>query len=295
MARGSAGESVLQKHLRVLGAFDSLRPFLTLSQIAESAGLPASSAHRLVGELEREGLLERLPDRSYRLGVRLWEIACNTPGALGLREIAQPWLSALHARIRQHVQLGVLSGHDVLFIERMSARGAVINATLIGGRIPLSASSSGLVLLAHAPSDLVDEIVAAGLRVYTDRTIRTEKDLRDRLRRVRADGYAVTDGFIHLESRGIAVPVFGPGGIVYAAISVVVANDELSPQGHIELLTVAATGVTRALEDAYLPVVAAEGVGGRGIRLVAGASQRSLEYFASVGNGVPSPVRGGLK
>ena len=136
MARGSAGESVLHKHLRILDAFEARRPFLTLTEIADAADLSMSTAHRLVGELEREGLLERLPDRSYRLGVRLWEFASRTPGAIGLRELARPWLAAVHSRVRQHTQLGVLAGRDVLFVERMSTRDAVVNATLIGGRIP---------------------------------------------------------------------------------------------------------------------------------------------------------------
>ena len=141
MARGSAGESVLHKHLRILESFDAWHPFLTLTEIADAAGLAPSSAHRLIAELEREGLLERLPDRTYRLGVRLWEFASRTPGAVGLREIARPWLGAVHERVRQHVQLGVRAGRDVLFIERMSAQDAVLNATLIGGRIPLFASA----------------------------------------------------------------------------------------------------------------------------------------------------------
>ena len=136
MARGSAGRSALHRHLRVLDAFDALHPFRTLSQIAETAGLAPSTAHRLVAELTAEGLLERLPDRTYRLGLRLWEYAARTPGALGLREVARPWLHAAHARIRQHVQLGVLAGTDLLFVDRLSARDAVVNATLIGGRNP---------------------------------------------------------------------------------------------------------------------------------------------------------------
>src|SRR5689334_4006136 len=196
MARGSDGESVLHKHLRVLQAFDTLRPFLTLTEIADASGLALSTAHRLVAELEREGLLERLPDRTYRLGVRLWEFASRTPGAVGLRELARPWLGAVHERVRQHTQLGVLSGRDVLFIDRMSTRHAVVNATLIGGRIPLHASSSGLVLLAHADPALVADVIARGLRPYTPRTIRTGAELRAELRRVREEGYAVTEGAI---------------------------------------------------------------------------------------------------
>ncbi|MEV4686477.1 IclR family transcriptional regulator [Microbacterium sp. LWH3-1.2] len=279
MARGSAGESVLHRHLRVLESFDAWHPFLTLTEIADASGIPPSTAHRLIAELEREGLLERLPDRTYRLGVRLWEFASRTPGAVGLREIARPWLGAVHERVRQHTQLGVLSGRDVLFIDRMSTRDAVVNATLIGGRIPLHASSSGLVLLAHADAALVSEVVAHGLRTYTNRTIHTGAELRDELRRVREEGYAVTEGAIHPESRGIAVPVMGPGGTVYAAISVVVPNDGVSPHGYVELLRRAAAGIAHDLAVAYRPDVDERT---HGIRSLVSGSRRSIEYLESL-------------
>jgi DNA-binding IclR family transcriptional regulator len=293
MARGSAGESVLHKHLRLLQAFDTLRPFMTLTEMADAAGLPLSTAHRLASELEREGLLERMPDRTYRLGLRLWEFASRTPGALGLRELARPWLEAVHVRVRQHTQLGVLAGHDVVFIERMSTRDAVLNATLIGGRTPLPVSSSGLVLLAHAEAGLVDEVIAAGWPAFTPATIRGADALRAKLRHVRADGFAVTDGQIHLESRGIAVPVMGPHQVVYAAIGVVVANDGTSPQPAIELLTMAATGIRHALEEAYLPGRSATSDGTRAMRALVSTSQRSLDYFASL-DGDKTPPHAGL-
>ena len=279
MARGSAGESVLHRHLRVLESFDAWHPFLTLSEIADAAGVPRSSAHRLIAELEREGLLERLPDRTYRLGVRLWEFASRTPGAVGLREIARPWLGAVHERVRQHAQLGVLSGRDVLFIDRMSTRDAVVNATLIGGRIPLHASSSGLVLLAHADNALVNDVISHGLRPYTEQTIRTGPELRAQLRRVREEGYAVTEGAIHPESRGIAVPVTGPGGSVYAAIGVVVPNDGASTHAFAELLRRAADGIARELAVAYRPDVDERT---HGIRPLVSGSRRSLEYLESL-------------
>lgn len=251
MARRSAGESALHRHLRVLDAFDALHPFLTLSEIAQATGLAPSTVHRLVGELTAERLLERLPDRTYRLGLRLWEYASRTPGAIGLREVARPWLATAHARIRQHIQLGVLAGTDVLFVERMSAPGAVINATLIGGRIPLHASSSGLVLLAAADDDVVRAVVAAGLPAYTPRTPRTEAELRRVLRRVRSDGIADARGYIHLEARGIAVPVRGPDGSVYAGLGAVVPDAPGPAHEVVETLRIAAAGVGRSLADAY--------------------------------------------
>ncbi len=274
MARGSDGESVLHKHLRVLESFDALRPFLTLSEIADAAGLAPSTAHRLVGELEREGLLERLPDRTYRLGVRLWEFASQTPGALGLREVARPWMNAVHARVGQHTQLGVLSGTDVLFIERMSTRDAVVNATIIGGRLPLPLSSSGMVLLAHADGEVVDDVIRAGWVPPTPRAIRDGDELRSRLRDVRAQGFAVMDGHIYEGSRGIAVPVHGPGTSVYAALGVVVPVTDASPTAVIELLVIAAARISRALTEAHL----AGGVGP-----LVSTSEASIEYFASRG------------
>lgn len=281
MARGSAGESALSRHLRVLDAFDALRPFLTLGEIAAAAGLPASTAHRIVGELTAEGLLERMPDRTYRLGVRLWEYASRTPGALGLREVARPWLAAAHSRIRQHVQLGVRAGADVLFVERMSAPDAVVNATLIGGRIPLHASSNGLVLLAHAPDGVIDQVLAAGMRAYTSRTLTTGPALRAALRRIRADGFAVTAGHIHLESRGLAVPVRGPDGTVYAAMGAVIPNDGSSEAAVIEILRVAAAGVARSLRNAYAAGTDADAAL-HGPRPDAGVSARSWEYIAAL-------------
>lgn len=278
MARGSDGESVLHKHLRILDTFDMRHPFRTLGEISAASGLAPSTTHRLVAELEHEGILERLPDRSYRLGVRLWEYASRTPGALGLREIARPWLSAVHERVRQHAQVGVLSGTDVLFIDRLSTLDAVINATVIGGRTPLYASSMGLVLLAHAEPPLVDDVVTHGMPAYTPNTITTEARLRAEIARVRTAGFATTDGHIHAESRGIAVPVRGPDGSVYAGLGVVVPNDGASPLPYVELLRRAAEGVRRDLVAAYRPDATERA---HGIRPLVAGSRRSLEYLES--------------
>ena len=282
MARASDGESVLHKHLRVLGSFEAAVPFLTLSEISARAGLAPSTAHRIVAELESEGLLERLPDRTYRLGVRLWELATRTPGALGLREIARPYLQAVHARVRQHTQLGVLSDTEVLFLDRLSTRDAVVNATLIGGRIPLHASSSGLVLLAFSGQAVVDSVLASPMRRFTPHTIQTEAQLQAALRRVRADGWAVSNGQIHEESRGIAVPVYGAHRDVIAAIGVVVPNDDAPTLGHIELLTRAAREISMAMRAAYLPTGHPAATPGGRLRPLVTSSVRSMEYLEAI-------------
>lgn len=276
MAHNSAGRSALQRHLAVLDAFDPLHPYLTLTDIARLAGLAPSTAHRLVSELTREGLLERLPDRSYRLGVRLWEYASRTPGAVGLREVARPWCEAVQRRVRQHTQLGILQGSDVLYIERLSQPDAVVNATMIGGRLPAHASSAGLVTLAHADDAAVDAVCGGPLRRYTSETIASEAELRAVLARIRTDGYVVTSGHIHLEARGIAVPVRGAGGRVIAALAVIVPNDAAPHRPIVDLLTAAAIGASRDL-------VRAAGETGEIAPETVGISARSLAFIAELG------------
>lgn len=71
-----------------------------------------------------------------------------------------PFMEDLHAIIGQHIQLGVMEGGDVLFVERLTAPGAVINYTCVAGRLPLHASSSGLLLLTFAPPAQQERIIA---------------------------------------------------------------------------------------------------------------------------------------
>jgi DNA-binding IclR family transcriptional regulator len=253
MARQSNGTSAISRAVGVLGAFSVESPFLSLGEIAQRAGIPLSSTHRIVTELAGHGLLERMPDRSYRVGNRLWEMGSRTPGALGLREIALPFLHAVQSRVRQHTQLVVRSDLDVLVLERLSSRDAVVNASIVGGRIPLQHSSSGIVLLAEAEPDVLERVIARGLRPLTPASLQTESELREAVRQAQHDGYSVAEGRIFEESRGIAVPVRGSQGVVVAAVGVVVPNDGSPPLDYAKILRRAAEGISAALLRSYLP------------------------------------------
>ena len=295
VAYGSAGRTVLSRHLAILDSFDVQSPFLTLAQISRRSGLRLSTTHRLLAELESQGLVERSGDRVFRLGLRLWELASRTPGALGIRELADPHLRELHAVIGQHVQLGVLSGDDVLFIDRLSTRDAVVNVTMVGGRLPLHASSSGLVLLAHSPREFQERILSAPMPKYTDATIQTPAELRRVLHRIRSDGFIVGDGFIHLDARGIAVPITGPDQTVIAAISAVVPNDKGPTLPVVQDLKATASGIEEALLLAYLPANDPRAAPGGQLRPLVNSSLSSMEYLAAERRGrsaAPSDQRG---
>ena len=163
-----------------------------------------------------------------------------------------PFLEDLHAVVGHHVQLGVLEDDEVLFIERLSNPGAVINVTRIAGRLPLHASSSGLVLLANASADLQDRILRRPLTSYTANTISDPKTLRTVLAEIRRTGVAVCPGFIHDDALGIAVPLKDSAGGVAAALSVIVPCAD-NPMAHIPALQAAAHGIRRELGRPLVP------------------------------------------
>ena len=249
MVRTNNGESVLSRAVRILDAFRPDEPTLRVSDIAARSGLHLATASRLVAELTDLGLLAREPDRQVRIGVRLWELALRASPTLSLRDAAMPFLEDLHAVVGHHVQLGVLDGREVLFVERLSAPGAVVNYTRIAGRLPLHASSSGLVLLAHAPRDLQESVLAGPLHRYTAQTITGPERLRHTLADIRRDGFAYCAGHIHPEALGIAVPVLDPARTVVAALSAIVPNDD-SGRAVVPVLRTAARGISRVLARA---------------------------------------------
>lgn len=240
-------DGVLSRTVRLLDCFDARSTELTVTDLSRRAGVPLSTTSRMVAELCRHGLLARSEGgRKVRVGVRLWELGSRAAPTRGLREAALPFMEDLHAVVRHHIQLGVLEGREVLFVERLSAHEAVINLTEVAGRLPLHASSAGLVLLAHAPTELQERILDEPLRRFTAATITSPEQLRATLAEIRRVGHIHTPGHIRDAAAGVAVPVRGPGQRPVAALSVVVPNDELAIRT-VPALHAAAHGIQRAM------------------------------------------------
>ncbi|UTT61618.1 IclR family transcriptional regulator [Microcella humidisoli] len=225
MANSSTGDSVTDRLVRVLETFTPARTVQTAAEIGRRSGLPRSTAHRIVGELVDAGLLERDDDRRIRIGMRLWELATRSSQALRLRQAAMPAMERVQARIREHTQLAVLEQDEALFLERLSGPESGSNVTRVAGRLPLHASSSGLVLLAYGGHELQERILASPLTRLTTETIADAGELRRKLAEVRALGHAIARGSIEAVSTGVAVPVRDETGTVVAALSVVIRRD----------------------------------------------------------------------
>ena len=231
----------------VLEAFTPERPTLVLSDIARRARLPLTTTHRLLAELCASGAVERDCDGTYRIGLRLWEIASLAPRGVPLREAALPFLEDLYEVTHENVQLGVREGHDVLYIERIAGRRAVGVLTRVGGRFPLHASGIGLVLLAHAPEHVQREVLDEPLERFTGFTITDPAMLERALARVRHDGVAVSDRQVTDDAMSVAAPVTGASGEVIAALSIVAKSGAGVAPRLAPAVRAAALGTSRAL------------------------------------------------
>jgi DNA-binding IclR family transcriptional regulator len=237
------------KLLAVLDAFTRERPRLTLSEIARAAGVPLSTAHRLVAELSSWGGLERDEDGGYRVGLRIWELGALAPRGLGLREAALPFMEDLYEVTHENVQLAVREGHEVLFVERFAARGAVTVLTQVGGRFALAPTGVGLVLLAHAPAEVQDAVLAGPQERFTRQTVTDPAQLRRVLAEVRRSGHAVSDRQVTDDAVSVAAPVRQRGTVV-AALSIVVRGDSPAVvRPYVNGVMAAARGISRTLGD----------------------------------------------
>ena len=238
--------SSTRRVLDILDCFSEARPSLSLSEISRYAGLPLTTAHRQVRELAGWGALERHDDGRYHIGLRLWELGALAPQRIGLREAALPFLEDLYEATHENVQLAVLDGAEVVYVERISGRHAVHVVTRPGSRLAAHATAVGLVLLAYAPAATVDTVLSGPLRRYTEHTVTDPKRLRRILADIRRAGYTISDRQIESVSASVAAPVRDATGGVVSALSIVVAASA-TVRRYVPAVVAAARGISRAV------------------------------------------------
>ena len=220
---------------------------LTLTAIAQRAGLPLSTTHRLVAEWVSWGGLSKHENGQYSLGMKLWELGVQTPTARNLRTIALPYLEDLYETTREHVHLAILDGRDALYLEKLSGHHAVRLISRVGARLPLHSTGVGLVLLAYAPTDVVQQYLAASLERFLPRTVTEPEAVRKRLAEIRLLGLARMTEEMTAGSSSIAAPIRDRTGQVVAAVSIVTRTTGTVDPEQERAVRLAAQGVSRAL------------------------------------------------
>jgi len=221
MAGGAAdGRSVAFRVFAIADAFER-GDELTLSEVARRAGLPLSTAHRLLGEWVEWGGLVRGEDGRYRVGIKLWRLGVRQPTARRLREVALPYLEDLLEATGEHVHLAVRDGLGAVYLERLSGQGAVRVISEVGSVLPLHATGVGLVLLAYSGPEVFESVLASAPRKFLPNTLTGEHELRERLAAIRATGLSVSVEALTRGAFSVAAPIRDATGEVIAAVSII--------------------------------------------------------------------------
>jgi IclR family pca regulon transcriptional regulator len=221
----SAYSQSLERGLAILSAFRSGRPLLGVSELSREVGLSRSTAHRYISTLAGLGYLEQdLASRKYRLGPRVLDLGFSAINSMDLREVAMPHLQELSDATGNTVNMAVLDGADIVYIERCRTsqpgqRDIDLNLH-VGSRLPAYCTSMGKVLLAYLPAEEQREVLR---RVHFQQrgpnTVTASEELLAELERVRESGLAVNNEELAYGLRSIAAPVFAQTGAVAAAIN----------------------------------------------------------------------------
>ena len=220
--RDGVPNSVLGRAFEVLSCFTVGDASLTLSEISRRTGVSKATVHRLVTELARWGVVEQTR-AGVQLGLRLFELGQLASRHRTVGEAALPYLRDLHEATRETVHLVVPvedSGLEVVYLEKVAAKGGPALPSRVGGRMPSYCTGVGKALLAFSPPSTVDAVVRAGLKRLTPYTIVAPALLRRELAEIRETGFAFEREESALGVVCVACPVPGPDGGAVAAVSI---------------------------------------------------------------------------
>jgi DNA-binding IclR family transcriptional regulator len=194
---------------------------LGVTELGRRLGVHKATASRLIATLAERGMVERDPvTEKYRLGFGLIRLAGAAMASMDLVRIARPVLEELADQTRETVNLGVLSGDVVVYIDQVTGTRSIVAVSWVGRRTPLHATSNGKVLLAGQDPQELERLLAPPLERSTATTIVEPRRLRLQLDEVRARGYATTMEELEEGLNAVAAPIRRADGRVVAALSV---------------------------------------------------------------------------
>lgn len=239
--------SALTKGIRILEAITASQAGLTFSAIVDATGIPKGTAHRLLGELtDLTALTYDDATRCYRGGLLLAHLGASVTASYDVRRIARPHLEALQSRTGNVATLGIRDGEQGVYIDKIEPAGLVIRLhSEIGKSFPLHCTAMGKVLLAHSDTQTIAKVTRRKLRAYTQHTITGGKQLREELRDIEQQGFAVDREEITRGLICVAAPIYDLQGNVRAAISSTVSSFDVTPDMLDELAAIVCESARR--------------------------------------------------
>ena len=205
-----------------------------LSDLARQLDLPKSTTSRILGALERQGLVRRDRNSAYIGGDVLMRFASNHNQDSALIARVRPILESLASKTSETVNLAVPGIDEIKLIDQVDGQFILGATNWVGRHVPYHASALGKVLLAfnsaHLPSGALEQ--------KTAKTITTKIQLNKELEKVRKSGFAIIDNELEEGLVAVAAPLFDHNGKAIAAISISgpdvrISRDKLNKFGEL--------------------------------------------------------------
>jgi IclR family pca regulon transcriptional regulator len=209
----------LDRGLAVIKAFDAEDTALSPSDVAARTGLTRTAARRFLLTLVDLGYVKS-DGRLFELTPKVLELGYAYMSSLRLPDLALSSVEQLVADVGEDSEMGILDGHDVVYVLRIPGPRFLSMSINVGSRLPAHVTSLGRVLLAALPDEQLDEYLrTARLESFSPQTITEVGVLRKEIERAREAGWALIDQELEEGLRAIAVPIRGRDGQVLAAVN----------------------------------------------------------------------------
>jgi len=213
--------TALQRGLRLLQLFAQSERGLTTMQVARLTGLPVSTAHRFLVNLESSGFLNCNASGIYHLGLACFAVGQAALGQLDIRRLSLPYLLDLNQQTRETIHLTVRHGLSAVYVEKIDSPEHLRIHSRIGAAVPLYCTAVGKVMLAYMPDQEREQVLRQlDLKRMTANTAGSLQELQTELQRVRKNGYACDLEEHELHIRCIAAPIRNHEGAVQSSLSI---------------------------------------------------------------------------
>jgi IclR family acetate operon transcriptional repressor len=249
----------VERALDILLSFTLEKPTLSLTQIAEHVGMHKSTIHRLLTTLEAKRFVTR--DKAtgmYQLGFRFIELASIMLQDIDINRWAQPYLQHLAVLSGETVDLAVLDGDHVVYLQVFESPQRVKIAAAVGEKLPMHCTATGKAFLAYLPEYQANEVLTRGMYRFTDRTLISQEDLYQDLFETRERGFAISMGEFEKDINAVAAPILDANGCPIAVIAIVGPSFRLDYDCMLRLgqsLLETTSTIAREVGLAALPVI----------------------------------------
>jgi DNA-binding IclR family transcriptional regulator len=209
----------VERAAQILQMFLGARHSFALTEVAESLGVANSTAHRLLRTLCTTGLLQQDAEtRRYELSLLIPKLGYLALTRSNLFSCSITPLDILHRTTGEGCHVSVPDLPEVVFFQRRDSARTLLGIARLGNRAPANCSSTGKVLLAHAPPALREDVLEHGLVRLTEYSITDPVRLSEELEAIRVQGFAHQQDETELGMTSVAAPIFDRGGNVVAAV-----------------------------------------------------------------------------